>query len=102
MRNLFMAAALLASITTVAAPAFAADAPQVAYSTAETEIGTLLDDPAARVIVDKHMPNFSKRDQLDLARSFTLRGIQQYAQDVITDDALAKIDADLAKLAAKK
>ena len=31
----------------------------------------------------------------------TLKDVQQYAPDTVTDDALAKIDADLAKLPAK-
>lgn len=97
MRHFVIAAALAASIAV--APSFAAGSK--VYSTAETEIGTLIDDPAACAIVDKYMPDFSKRDQIDLARPMTLRSIQSYASDVITDDALAKIDADLAKLPAK-
>lgn len=101
MRKFFIAAALVVSFTTAMAPAFAVDASTAAYSTAETDIGTLLDNPAACAILDKYMPGFSKRDQIDQSRPFTLRGIQQYSPDMITDDALTKIDADLAKLPAK-
>ena len=72
------------------------------YSSAETDIGTLLDDPAARAIVDKHIAGFSTGDQIDMARSLTLKAIQQYAPDRFTDQALAEIDADLAKLPVKK
>ena len=79
-----------------------AQAPAAHYSTADTDIGTLLDDPAARAVVDKHLPGFSSRDQIDMARSMSLKGIQQYDPDNITDKALAAIDADLAKLPVKK
>jgi len=72
------------------------------YTTSDTDIGTLLDDPAARAVVDKHVPGFSSQDQIDMARSMTLRAIQQYAPDKYTDQVLAEIDADLAKLPAKK
>jgi hypothetical protein len=41
-------------------------------------------------------------DQIDMARSMTLKGIQPYAADRVTDKALAQIDAELAKLPAKK
>ena len=72
------------------------------YTTADTDIGTLLDDPAARAVVDKHVPGFSSGDQIDMARGMTLRAIQQFAADTLTDKVLAEIDADLAKLPAKK
>ncbi len=83
-----------ASRTAPAAPAH--------YTTSDSDIGTLLDDPAARAVVDKHLPNFSKGDQIDMARGMTLKAIQQYASDTITDKVLAEIDADLAKLPWKK
>ena len=70
-------------------------------STAETDIGTLLDAPATRAILDKHLPGFSANPQVGMARAMTLKGIQPYAPN-ITDEVLAAIDADLAALAAKK
>ena len=50
----------------------------------------------------RHGPGFSTGDQIDMARSLTLKAIQQYAPDRFTDQALAQIDADLAKLPVKK
>ena len=97
MRKIILAAALVMS--GLAIPAVALAAP---YTTADTDIGTWLDDPAARAVVDAHMPEFSKNPQTDMARPMTLRAIQAYAPDQITDAVLAKIDADLAKLPAKK
>jgi hypothetical protein len=87
------------------APAFAADpAPAAAahYSASNTDIGTLLDDPAAKAVLDKHMPGFSTNPQIDMARAMTLAQIQSFAPDQISADTIAKIDADLAKLPAKK
>ncbi len=72
------------------------------YTTADTDIGTLLDDPASKAILTKYLPDLVKSDQIDMARGMTLRSIQQYSSDMITDQKLAAIDADLAKLPAKK
>ncbi len=91
----FLLAGLLA-VTSV--PAMAAGAP---YSAADTAIGSLLDDPAAKAILDKHMPGFSGNPQVEMARSMTLKQVQGFAPDQIKDEALAKIDVDLAKLPAK-
>lgn len=71
------------------------------YTTADTEIGTLLDDPAARAVLDKRVPGMTSNEQIDMARSMTLKGIQQYSPDQITDKVLADVDADLAKIPAK-
>lgn len=109
-RSLFLAG--LISIAAFAADASAAaDQPlpqsaaapaSPAYTTAATDIGTLLDDPAAKAVLDKHAPQFTANSQIQMARSMTLRQIQSYASDVLTDEVLTKIDADLAKLPAKK
>jgi para-nitrobenzyl esterase len=72
------------------------------YSTNDTDIGTLLDDPAARAIVDKHLQGFASSGQMDAVRGMTLKALQQYAPDKISDQALAEIDMELAKLPAKK
>lgn len=104
---------LIAALTLVAVPAAAAepakpaektapaapaakDAPK--YTTDDTEIGTLLDDPAAKAIVEKHIPGMTTNEQIDMARSMTLKAIQTYSPDDVTDARLAAIDADLAKL----
>jgi para-nitrobenzyl esterase len=82
-----------------AAPA--AVAPAV-YSIEGTDIGTLLDDPAAKAVVEKSLPGFSAHPQIDMARGMTLKAVQQYAPDLVTDEALAAIQADFAKLSVKK
>jgi hypothetical protein len=105
MRAYIVAAALIAAfnVTTAVSQTAATPAPAAAakYSTSQTTIGTLLDDPAARAVLDKYLPSVSHGDQIDMARSMTLKDIQQFAPDVITDQVLAQVDAELAKLPVK-
>lgn len=107
MRATIIAAALAVVATPAilsaqtAAPAATDSAKKAAYSTSTTEIGTLLDDPAARAVLDKYIPGMTTNDQVDMARGMTLKDIQQYTPDKITDQVLASIDADFAKLPAK-
>lgn len=97
----------LALLFSAPAVALAQSAPQQApasasYTTATTEIGKLLDDAAAKAILDKHLPTFMGSGRADMARAMTLKSIQQYAPDMFTEKALADIDVELAKLPAKK
>jgi len=102
--TLMIAVAPASAQTAPAAPAAAtatATAPRH-YTSADTDIGTLLDDPAAKALLAKHFPEMLKGDQIEQARSMTLKEVQPYAADMVTDAALASLDADLAKLPAKK
>jgi para-nitrobenzyl esterase len=99
MRNLALA---LAATAFFSAAGFAQDAPALAhYTTAETTLGTLLDDPSAKAVLEKAMPGISTNPQIDMARSMTLKMIQQFAPDQFTDTKLAEIDAGLTQLPAK-
>ena len=91
--------ALALSTAALAAPAWA-DPAAAHYTTADTEIGTLLDDPAAKAILDKYVPGMTANSQIEMARAMTLRSIQQYAPNDLTDAKLAQIDAEFAKLPA--
>lgn len=99
MRKMILAAA---AMMMVPGAALAQTVPSGPYSTATTEIGTLLDDPAAKAILEKHIPGMTTDDQVDMARAMTMKDIQQYSPDAITDKMLAAIDADFAKLPPKK
>ena len=58
-RKTFALALLAAALSPAATFAQTAPAPAAAapvYTTADTDIGTLLDDPAAKAILDKHLP----------------------------------------------
>jgi para-nitrobenzyl esterase len=91
MKKTILIAAMLA-MTPVAAFA------QAPYSTTTTEIGTLLDNPETKAIIEKHIPGMTTNDQVEMARAMTLKDIQQYSPEAITDKVLAAIDADLAKV----
>lgn len=73
-----------------------------AYSTEETTIGDLLDNKDTHAILEKYLPAVVQSDQIDLARNMTLRQIQQYAPDDVSDQNLAEVDAALAAMPAKK
>jgi hypothetical protein len=99
-----LAASLMLLSAATAAPALADAAMPAAnrgYTTAETPIGTLVDDAEAKAIVDKHLPGFSTNPQVEMARGFTLKQVQAFVPDQIKDEILAAIDADLAKLPPK-
>lgn len=84
-----------------AAPAAAASTSATVtgkYTAADTPVGTLLDDPAAKAILDQFIPGFTTNEQVDMARGMTLKEVQQYSPDKITNEVLAKIDEEFAKL----
>jgi hypothetical protein len=100
-KKLLVAAAI--ATAAVSAPAFAAEAapaaaPAPAYSTSTTDIGTLLDNPATKAVLEKHMAPLVSNPQIEMARAMTLKQIQAFAGDMLTDDLLAKVDADLAAI----
>lgn len=97
MKNLILLCAALAAFAPASADAAAARKAS-RYNSSTTTIGTLLDDPRARVIVDRHIPNMSTDSRIIFARSLTLKGIQRFSQGKITDKQLAAVDADLARL----
>lgn len=99
---LMLSAALVAMPATADEKAASAEATKPAFSTASTTIGDILDNADAKAVVEKHLPGFSSHPQIDMARSFTLKAVQGFQPDIITDEILAKIDADFAALAAPK
>ncbi|MBJ7442811.1 MAG: hypothetical protein JHD32_00550 [Sphingobium sp.] len=105
MKRIFIASALLMAASVSATGSYAqtaAPAAAAAYNVEATDIGTLLDDPAAKAVVDKHLPGFTANENIGMARGMTLKSVQQYAPDTVTDKALAAIQTDLAKLPATK
>jgi len=85
----------------LAAPAVAQTAPApsssavVAYTTADTTIGTLIADPAAKAVLDKDIPGLAESPSISMAAGMTLRQIQPMAGDKITPAMLDTVDADL-------
>jgi hypothetical protein len=69
--------------------------------TVESKVSVFLDNPAAKEILAKHLPDIATRPELEQARDMALKDLQQYDSS-ITNEKLAAIDADLAKVATKK
>ncbi len=67
------------------------------YSTAETKIGALLADPAAKAVIDRHFPGMSSDSRIAMAKGMTLRAVQKFAPEQFTVEALDAVDADLAQ-----
>lgn len=82
-----------------AAPALA-EAPN--YTTAETTIGVLLEDAAAKAILDKHIPGLSDNPSIAMAGGMTLKALQAVAGDKVTDEMLAAVDADFKAMKSAK
>jgi len=104
MRASLIAVAAALAMTPLAATAQAAAPAAVSprYTTAATTVGQIIDDPAAKAVVDKHLPGLLASTHIDMARDMTLKTLQQFAPDRVSDEALASIDADFARLAAKR
>lgn len=107
-RNFIAAGAFAAMLTaTLAVPVSVAQAEAaapaaVSYSTTDSDIGTLLDNPATKAILEKHVPGMTTDPQTAMARPMTLKQVQAFAPAQLSDETLAKIDVDLAALSAKK
>jgi hypothetical protein len=104
LRSLVLAA-LTTGTLSMAVPALAADAAaaQAAhYSVATTLVGKLLDDPAASAIIQKLAPTVYANEMFKTSgRELTLKAIQQYEPDALSDANLAKIQAEFDKIPAK-
>ncbi len=96
------AAAITAPLSVNAAEPASVSAPAAALSTSTTSIGTLLDNPTTKAIVTKYLPELVSNPQIEMARGMTLKQIQSYSSDTVTDEVLEKIDAELAKLPVQK
>jgi hypothetical protein len=107
MRKILLTVALtsLAGGALSAATALAADtntAQSAHYSVTKTLVETLLADPAAVEILKRLIPTVYANDQFQSAgRSLTLKDIQQYEPEALSDDNLAKIQAEFDKIPAK-
>jgi len=87
--------------TAAPAPAPMPVAAPVQLFTADTPLETVVANPAAKAVLDKTLPNISKHPAFDQFKSMSLRQLQPYAEGKITDDAVAKVDAELKALSAK-
>ena len=68
------------------------------YNSLITPIGTLLDDPAARAVLERHIADVVRSPQIAMARGVTLAALQSYLPQQLPDATLQQIDTDLAAL----
>jgi hypothetical protein len=89
-----LSAPAIAQATTTAQPA--------RYSVSETLVGKLLDDPAAADVLKTLIPTVYANEMFKTSgRSLTLKDIQQYEPEALSDENLAKIQAELDKIPVK-
>ena len=109
MRKMVIAMALTSMVGSASlmrsAPAFAQPAPAAKpahYSVSTTLVEKLLADPAAAAILKEMIPTVYANDQFQSAgRALTLKDIQQYEPEALSDENLAKIQAAFDKIPAK-
>ncbi len=93
----FMIAAIIAGAALSWGAATSTAGAEAAKLSADSTVGELLDNPKAKEVLTKHLPDVVANPQMEMARAMTLRSLQQYSPDAITDDKLKAIDTDLAK-----
>jgi para-nitrobenzyl esterase len=72
------------------------------YSVETTLVGKMLDDPAANELLKKMIPGVYGNEMFhSMGRESTLKSIQQYEPEALSDANLAKIQAELNKIPAK-
>ena len=95
-------AGLLVSITTAYAqtetppPATSQAAP--AAFTLDTPIEDIAADPAARAVLDKDLPHLRSHPSYEQFKTMSLNQIVPYSEGKLTPAALARTQADLAKI----
>lgn len=90
-----LALAMTGSVTAHAETPPAAAKTKAAYKVQETDLGTMLDDPASKAILLKHIPEIVNSPQIEMGRGMTLAQLQQFAGDQLTDEKLATIQTEL-------
>jgi hypothetical protein len=93
--GLSLAAAASVATAQDAAPAAAAAAPSVE----STPIVELVDNPATKAVLDKHVPGVAEHPSYDMFKGMTLRQVEPMSEGVLDDDKLKAIQADLEGLA---
>ncbi|PLK25339.1 hypothetical protein C0V72_01525 [Porphyrobacter sp. TH134] len=87
---------VLAALTTpVLAEDTAATATAAAAFTLDTPIEALVADERAKAVLVKHLPGIDQHPAFEQFKTLSLKALAPFSQGMITDDMLAKIEADL-------
>jgi para-nitrobenzyl esterase len=66
-------------------------------------VGAMLDDPVANALLKKMIPTVYANEMFQtMGRELTLKSIQQYEAEALSDENLAKLQVELDKIPAKK
>jgi hypothetical protein len=104
LRILVLAGLAAGALQVMTVPTRAADAaaPAAHYSVATTLVGKMLDDPAADALLKKMIPTVYANEMFHSSgRELTLKAIQQYEPEALSDANLAKVQAELDKIPAR-
>ena len=92
-----------AALALLAPAAFAQTAPAPAATPAakfnlDTPIEQLVADPKAKAVLDADLPGMSNHPSYDMFKAMSLRAVQPFSQGKLTDEALKKVETDLAAI----
>lgn len=91
-----MLAGAASAQTTPAAPA-AANAP-AARPTIESTIESLINEPATKTVVLKHLPALDQHPAYSQFKGMTLRAVAPFSDGHVTDETITAIDTELKAL----
>ena len=94
--GLAMSFGALAATPVLAQDAAAAPAAAPAAASVEaTPVMELVDNPATKAVVDKHIPQLASHPAYEQFKEMTLKQLQPMSQGAITDEMLVAVQADL-------
>ena len=97
--TLVAAVAFALTPTSVSAQPTTASTQTARFSTTATPINDILANPAAKAVLDARLPEVSHSEHLAMIGTMTLKDLQGLSPPGrITDETLAAIDADFARL----
>ncbi len=88
----------VAALTAAPALADAHAEAKTAALTIDSPISTLMENEATKAVVVKHLGALDQHPMYDQFKAMSLVEVQPWSQGAITEEALASIKADLAKL----
>ncbi|WP_235515063.1 hypothetical protein [Sphingomonas sp. Leaf25] len=98
MKFVLLAAALLAVPAMGSAQAPAAAPAAAASLTIDSTIETIAANPQGKAILDAQFPGMMAHESYPMFKGMSLKQVQPYSGGRITDEQVAKVAAELAKL----
>jgi len=96
--KLLLTAALLAMPIAATAQTAPAAAPAAAKLTIDSSIESIAANPRGKAILDATFPGMLAHESYAMFKGMSLKQVQPYANGRITDEQVAKVAAELAKL----